>query len=47
VADEDAANSAAEALNDEIVKSLGYDAAAFPEGLLSAGNYRGSQYGIP
>lgn len=47
---DDIATYAAQGLllkSDEIVKSLGYDAASFPEGLLTAGNYKGSQYGIP
>lgn len=47
---DDIATYAAQGLllkSDEIVKSLGYDAAAFPEGLLAAGNYKGSQYAIP
>ncbi|MHB1234621.1 MAG: ABC transporter substrate-binding protein [Microbacteriaceae bacterium] len=32
---------------DSIVKSLGYAAGDFPAGLMAAGNYKGSQYGIP
>jgi multiple sugar transport system substrate-binding protein len=32
---------------DSIVKSLGYKASDFPEGLLDAGQYNGSQYAVP
>ncbi|MDR6611025.1 ABC transporter substrate-binding protein [Leifsonia sp. 1010] len=32
---------------DSIVKSLGYKADDFPEGLLDAGKYNGSQYAVP
>ena len=32
---------------DDIVKSLGYKASDFPEGLLDAGKYNGGQYAVP
>ncbi|MCU1585449.1 MAG: transporter substrate-binding protein [Microbacteriaceae bacterium] len=47
---DDIATYAAQGLllkSDSIVKSLGYTASDFPAGLLSDGNYKGSQYGIP
>jgi multiple sugar transport system substrate-binding protein len=47
---DDVATYAAQGLllkSDSIVKSLGYSASDFPEGLMKAGAYKGSQYGIP
>lgn len=47
---DDIATYAAQGLllkSDDIVKSLGYGEADFPEGLLKAGSYNSSQYGIP
>ncbi|MFF1633312.1 ABC transporter substrate-binding protein [Leifsonia sp. NPDC058248] len=47
---DDIATYAAQGLllkSDAIVKSLGYSAADFPEGLMKAGAYKGAQYGIP
>ncbi|WP_349863339.1 ABC transporter substrate-binding protein [Leifsonia sp. WHRI 6310E] len=47
---DDVATYAAQGLllkSDSIVKSLGYSASDFPEGLMKAGAYKGAQYGIP
>ena len=47
---DDLATYAAQSLllkSDSIVKSLGYSASNFPEGVFDAGNYNGSQYAIP
>ncbi|GAB3583155.1 ABC transporter substrate-binding protein [Leifsonia lichenia] len=47
---DDVATYAAQGLllkSDSIVKSLGYSADDFPEGLMKAGEYKGAQYGIP
>ncbi len=47
---DDIATYAAQGLllkSDSIVKSLGYKASDFPEGLLQNATYKGSQYGIP
>ncbi|GAB3030836.1 extracellular solute-binding protein [Parafrigoribacterium mesophilum] len=47
---DDVATYAAQGLllkSDQIVKSLGYNDSDFPEGLLKAGSFDGSQYGIP
>lgn len=47
---DDVATYAAQGLllkSDSIVKSLGYSAGDFPEGLMKAGEYKGAQYGIP
>ncbi|TFB98758.1 ABC transporter substrate-binding protein [Cryobacterium sp. HLT2-28] len=47
---DDIATYAAQGLllkGDDIVKSLGYQASDFPDGLMDAGNYGGTQYGIP
>lgn len=47
---DDIATYAAQGLllkSDAIVKSLGYSASDFPEGLLKNASYKGSQYGIP
>ncbi len=47
---DDIATYAAQGLllkSDSIVKSLGYTASDFPEGLLKNATYKGSQYGIP
>jgi multiple sugar transport system substrate-binding protein len=47
---DDVATYAAQGLllkGDDIVKALGYSAEDFPEGLMEAGNYAGTQYGIP
>lgn len=47
---DDIATYAAQGLllkSDSIVKSLGYSASDFPEGLMKAGEYKGAQYGIP
>lgn len=47
---DDVATYAAQGLllkSDSIVKSLGYSASDFPEGLMKAGSYKSAQYGIP
>ncbi|GAA4686113.1 extracellular solute-binding protein [Frondihabitans cladoniiphilus] len=47
---DDVATYAAEGLllkSDKIVKSLGYTASDFPNGLFEGNQYKGSQYGIP
>jgi multiple sugar transport system substrate-binding protein len=47
---DDLATYAAQGLvlkSDDIVKSLGYAAGDFPEGVFDAGNYNGAQYAIP
>jgi len=33
--------------SDDIVKSLGYDASKFPQGVFDKGNYKGAQYAVP